>query len=54
MAWKLLKITPSDALPATIAMNTVALLQGADWLRVHDVQEAVHAASIVEAVNDNK
>jgi len=54
MAWKLLKITPADALPATVAMNTVAILQGADWLRVHDVQEAVHTARIVEAVNDNK
>lgn len=54
MAWKLLGITPAEALPATIAMNTVALLEGADWLRVHDVAEAVHAARIVQAVKDNK
>ena len=53
MAWKLLKITPEEALPATIAMNTVALLNGADWLRVHDVQEAVHTIKIVQALNDN-
>ena len=51
MAWKLLGITPADALPATIAMNTVALLNGADWLRVHDVQEAVHTIKIVQALN---
>ena len=53
MAWRLLDITPQEALPATIAMNTVALLNGADWLRVHDVQEAVHTIKIVQALNDN-
>ena len=41
----------TDALPATIAMNTVALMNGADWLRVHDVQEAVHTIKIVQALN---
>ena len=54
MAWKLLKITPDDALPATIAMNTVALMNGADWIRVHDVAEAVHTVKIVQALTDNK
>ena len=53
MAWKLLKITPAEALPATVAMNTVALLNGADWLRVHDVQEAVHAVRIIQTLKDN-
>ena len=53
MAWKLLKTTPEGALPATIAMNTVALLNGADWLRVHDVPEAVHTVKIVQAIKDN-
>ena len=54
MAWKLLKITPEEALPATVAMNTAALLAGTDWLRVHDVLEAVHTVRIVQALNDNK
>jgi len=54
MAWKLLDITPDEALPATIAMNTVALLNGADWLRVHDVQEAAHTLKIVQALCDYK
>ena len=54
MAWKLLKITPDDALAATIAMNTVAIEQGAEWIRVHDVQEAVHTNLIVQALRDNK
>ena len=53
MAWRLLDITPQEALPATIAMNTVALLYGADWLRVHDVPEAVHTVKIVQAIKDN-
>ena len=54
MAWKLLGITPADALPATVAMNTVALMQGADWLRVHDVAEAVHTVRIMQALDNNK
>ena len=54
MAWKLLGITPGEALPATVSMNTVALLEGADWLRVHDVTEAVHVVKIVQMLNDNR
>ena len=54
MAWKLLDITPDEALPATVAMNTVALLNGADWLRVHDVREAVHTVRIMQALSDYK
>lgn len=54
MAWRLLGITPDECLPATIAMNTVALMGGADWIRVHDVQEAVHANRIINAVKENK
>ena len=53
MAWKLLKITPEEALPATIVMNTVAIAQGADWLRVHDVAEAVQTLRIMNAVKEN-
>jgi len=54
MAWKLLGITPDEALPATIAMNTIALMNGADWLRVHDVTEAAHTVKIVQALIDYK
>ena len=54
MAWKLLGITPAEALPATIAMNTVSLLNGADWLRVHDVSEAAQAVRIVQALKANQ
>ncbi|MDE6632088.1 MAG: dihydropteroate synthase, partial [Muribaculaceae bacterium] len=38
-----LGITPAEALPATIALDSFALLQGASILRVHDVAEAVQA-----------
>ena len=41
MIWKLLDITPEEALPATSALNMAALMHGADILRVHDVKEAV-------------
>ncbi len=34
-----LKMKPEEALAATIAMNTLAILSGADVIRVHDVQE---------------
>ena len=53
MAWKLLGITPDEALPATIAMNTVALMNGADWIRVHDVAEAAQTVRIIQALNDH-
>lgn len=36
---KILNKSTSDLLPATIAINTIALLGGASYIRVHDVQE---------------
>lgn len=41
MIYKLLDITPKESLPATSAAHMVALQQGAQLLRVHDVAEAV-------------
>lgn len=40
MIYKPLGIKPEEALPATAALNLVALQNGADILRVHDVKEA--------------
>ncbi|HTB07076.1 MAG TPA: dihydropteroate synthase [Bacteroidia bacterium] len=37
---KVLKTKPENALAGTISLNTIALLQGANILRVHDVKEA--------------
>ncbi len=48
MLYKLLQITPDEALNATAVANTVALLNGADILRVHDVKQAVETVKIVE------
>ena len=46
MAFKLLNITPEQALNATTVLNTIALQQGAAILRVHDVAEARQAVEI--------
>lgn len=52
MLYKPLRITAESALNATTAANTVALLNGASILRVHDVKEAVEAVKIVALLND--
>lgn len=51
MIYKLLGNTPSEALNGTTALNTIALLKGANILRVHDVKEAVETVKIVKALN---
>jgi dihydropteroate synthase len=43
--------TPEDALNGTISANTMALLQGASLLRVHDVKEAVDCIRLVSQLN---
>ena len=47
MIWETLGISPEEALNGTTVLNTVALLEGADILRVHDVKEAVQAVKLV-------
>jgi dihydropteroate synthase len=47
MIYTLLQNTPKDALNGTTTLNTVALLKGANILRVHDVKEAVEVKKIV-------
>ena len=53
MLFKPLKINQSNALNATTAANTIALLKGTSILRVHDVKEAVETIKIVELLNKN-
>ncbi|MBC3540972.1 dihydropteroate synthase [Rufibacter sp. H-1] len=48
MTYKPLHVGPEEALTGTIVANTLALLNGADILRVHDVKEAVHSIEIVK------
>ncbi|MDL2251329.1 dihydropteroate synthase [Odoribacter sp. OttesenSCG-928-J03] len=50
MIYKLLDTNPDQALNGTTVLNTIALLKGADILRVHDVKEAVEAVKIVKAM----
>jgi dihydropteroate synthase len=51
MLFKSLEITQNEALNATTSANTIALLNGANILRVHDVKEALEAIKIVELLN---
>ena len=50
MLYKTLDTSAKEALNATTSANTIALLNGANILRVHDVKEAVEAVKIVEQV----
>ena len=47
MIYKFLGGTPADSLNGTTVLNTYALLNGADILRVHDVKAAVEAVKLV-------
>ena len=47
MITRLLEIDSDAALNGTSVLNTIALMKGADILRVHDVREAVEAAKIL-------
>lgn len=51
MITKLLGITAQEALNGTTALHALALAQGAQMLRVHDVSEAVQAVKIFCAVS---
>lgn len=47
MIWRPLGITPAEALPGTIALDSFAMLHGASILRVHDVAAAVQARDVL-------
>lgn len=46
MITRLCGITPEEALPGTLALDTAALLWGAAFVRVHDVGAAVQAMKV--------
>jgi dihydropteroate synthase len=46
MIYKALATTPENALNGTTALNMVALMKGANILRVHDVKEAVECVGL--------
>lgn len=49
MIYKLSGTDPEHSLNGTTVLNTLALMKGADILRVHDVREAVEAVRLVAA-----
>ena len=53
MIHQLLGITANESLNGTTVLNTIALMKGANILRVHDVRPAVEAVKIVEAMRQN-
>jgi dihydropteroate synthase len=48
MIWKVLDTSAEEALTGTIVLHTLALLEGADILRVHDVRAARETIKMVE------
>ena len=46
MIHKVLEVSAAESLSGTVAVNTMALLGGADILRVHDVKDAVEAVKL--------
>jgi len=51
MIYKLLETDAEHALNGTTAANTIALIKGANILRVHDVKAATEAIKIVNQIN---
>ncbi|HSN59968.1 MAG TPA: dihydropteroate synthase [Ferruginibacter sp.] len=49
--YKTLGITAAEALNGTTVLNTIALMNGANILRVHDVKEAREAVELVKVFN---
>jgi dihydropteroate synthase len=54
LIWKTLNITPDEALNGTSVLNAVALMKGADILRVHDVKEAVQAVRLINEIKKSE
>lgn len=50
MIYKLLNLSPEEALNGTTALHMVALLKGATLLRVHDVKQAVEVVQLFKAL----
>ena len=52
MVYNLIESTPDDALNGTTILHAMALLNGADILRVHDVKQAKEAITIVNKLKE--
>lgn len=51
MVYKKLSITAAESLNGSTSLHTVALLKGANILRVHDVKEAMEVVDLLQALN---
>jgi dihydropteroate synthase len=49
-----LDVSAGDALNGTTVLHTIALMKGADIIRVHDVREAVETVKLVETCRNFK
>ncbi len=52
MIYRLFGTSPEESLPATFALNLIALKNGADILRVHDVKEGVEAVKLYSKMEE--
>lgn len=48
MIGKIVNVNPKERVSGTIALNTIAMLNGAKILRVHDIKEAYQQISVVK------
>lgn len=53
MIWKTLSTTPDEALNGTTCLNTIAVLKGANILRVHDVKEAAEVCKLISSITSS-
>lgn len=53
MIWRTLDTVPAESLNGTTVLNTIALLKGANILRVHDVKEAMECVTLTETMRDS-
>ena len=49
--YKTLGISPEEALNGTTVLNTIAIQNGANILRVHDVKEAIETIDLLNKYN---
>ncbi|MFG1191395.1 dihydropteroate synthase [Xanthobacter flavus] len=49
---KVIQTTPQERVPGTIASNVIAIMDGVEIIRVHDVAAHVQAARVAEAIRD--
>ncbi|UDQ90784.1 dihydropteroate synthase [Xanthobacter autotrophicus] len=49
---KVIQTTPQERVPGTIASNVIAIMEGVEIIRVHDVAAHVQAARVAEAIRD--